>query len=141
VNKEYLFDTSALLALIQREQRGEILLERGGGGEPPIIDRAAIHTVQVAETVKKLVDKGLGEDQCREWIEALDLEVLTGFELGEALNTARFCPKEMSLSLGDRVCLSVANARNLVAVTTEQQWKTVADGNPQLNVQVMLLVK
>ena len=102
VSKEYLLDSSALLTLILKEKRGEILLERGEN-EPPIIDRAAIHTVHIAEVVKKLVDRGENEDAALDWVQVLDLEILTDFNLHEALGTGPLCPKQLKLSLGDRI--------------------------------------
>jgi PIN domain nuclease of toxin-antitoxin system len=137
--KEYLFDSSALLALIKKESRGEVLLERVGGA-PPIIDQAAIHTVHVAEVVKKLVDVGRdGAAITAEWIEVLNLEVIEGYTLFDALNTASLCPKELKLSLGDRIGLSFAKGTGGTAVTTDAQWKTVADSQPALKLKVMHL--
>ena len=138
MSKEFLFDSSALLTLIKKELRGEILLKREGEA-PPIIDRAAIHTVHVAEIVKKLVDAGAEEDAALEWVEMLDLEVLTDFHLPEALGTGRLCPKQLKLSLGDRIGLAVARARGMTAVTTEEQWMTVAAAHPELDLKVMHL--
>ena len=138
MTKEYLLDASALLALIKSERRAELLLQSSGGSRP-IIDRSAIHTVQVAEVVKKLVDGGVGPDRCREWLDTLDLEVLTTFEVRPALNTAPLSRKEMKLSLGDRICLSVALANDMIAVTTDRQWKVVAGRYSELELKVLLL--
>ena len=106
---------------------------------PPIIDRAAIHSVQVAEVVKKAVDAGADEEQVRGWIEGLDLDVIEDLTRLQAYNTARFCPNALHLSLGDRVCLTVASWQQLTAVTTERNWHTVTDADTQLNVKVLLV--
>jgi PIN domain nuclease of toxin-antitoxin system len=96
--------------------------------------------VRLLRVVKKLVDAGRdGAAITAEWIEVLNLEVIEDYTVVDALNSASFCPKELKLSLGDRVGLSFANGSGVTAVTTDEQWKLVADSQPDLELKVMHL--
>jgi PIN domain nuclease of toxin-antitoxin system len=135
VKGEFLLDASALLVLLRNEPGAETLLSPEPGGS--ILDRSVIHAVQLAEVVKKLVDAGVAEAACREWIAEIGIEVLQTLTADEAYHTARFCLK--GLSLGDRICLSVASRNNLAAVTADHQWKELSCAKPELNLRVLTI--
>ena len=132
----FLLDASALLALLRNEPGAERLLspEPDNGS---ILDRSVIHAVQLTEVVKKLVDAGVDEARCREWISEIGIEVIQTLTADEAYHTARYCLK--GLSLGDRICLSVASWNNMAAVTADHGWKELSDTKPKLNVRIVMI--
>jgi PIN domain nuclease of toxin-antitoxin system len=71
----------------------------------------------------KLIDAGMPEQDARESIELLNVEVV-GFDVDLARLAAvlRNSTKKLGLSLGDRSCLALALARRNTAVTAERIW-------------------
>lgn len=125
----YLLDSSAVLAVL--------FGERGADKVLPLLDQSSIHTIQIAEVVKKLKDRGVPDDTADRLIAELALPVLESFTAEEALSSRKYCLK--GLSLGDRVCLLVADLAGLTAVTAEHRWKESVDGDPSLPVKVLLI--
>jgi PIN domain nuclease of toxin-antitoxin system len=64
----YLLDSSAVLALFGGES-GAAVVE-------PMLRDSAIHSVQVAEIVKKLADRGVPDIEAERAISALGLQIL-----------------------------------------------------------------
>jgi ribonuclease VapC len=126
---EFILDASALLAVMRSEPGSEKVLE--------IIDNARIHSVQIAEVVRKLREVGIGVDELREAIQEMCIPLIEEFSLLQAYETERYCIA--GLSLGDRICLAAANRHNATAVTADRRWKEVADANRDLNLKVMLI--
>ena len=125
----YLLDSSAVLAVL--------FGERGADKVMPLLDQSSIHTIQIAEIIKKLKDRGVPDDTADRLIAELAIPVMESFTAEEALRSRRYCLK--GLSLGDRVCLLVADLAGLTAVTAEHRWKEAVDGNPSLAVRVMVI--
>lgn len=113
---EYLLDTSALMALLLNEPGADLVSE--------ILDRSSIHAVNLAEIVRKLVSAGFPIDALIERLSDLNLEVIEKFSTEQAHAMGRIAveAKRLGLSLGDCVCLTVAEWLGMVAVTTEQRW-------------------
>ena len=126
---EFLLDASALLAVMRAEP--------GAGEVLRIIDRAAIHSVQIAEVVRKLRELGVDPDEVEGSIQELCLPVIEVLSVRQACNTGRYCLG--GLSLGDRICLAMASSHGSTAVTADRRWKEVCDANAELNVRVMLI--
>jgi PIN domain nuclease of toxin-antitoxin system len=125
----YLLDSSALLAVVFGERGAEVVA--------PLLKDSAIHSVQVAEVVKKLASRGVPQAQAESLIARLAVPVIGTFRDEEALYSRRYCAK--GLSLGDRICLTVADRESLTAVTAEHRWQQVKEEDPTLPVQVLLI--
>jgi ribonuclease VapC len=94
-------DASALLALINQEPGFEKVAAA--------ISTACMSSVNVAEVVSKLMDKGFSEVEIREIFEALKVLIIPfDEEQGFIAGLLRAETKSLGLSLGDRACLSLA---------------------------------
>ncbi len=113
-------DASAVLALLFGETGADAVRPRIRGG--------LISTVNLAEVLAKLVDKGLpptkprGPSTCSAWSPC------------RCRSSRRSCQppcdpttRAAGLSLGDRACLALARERGLPAVTAERRWPEVAE--------------
>lgn len=116
----HLLDASALLALLQGEagcDRVELLL-----------DRAAIHSFNLAEVLSKLLRSGV--PNAENLVASLQVEVIAEFSATEAAACARLhaATRGHGLSMGDCVCLSVAKGLGITAVTAERVWEVAVAG-------------
>jgi ribonuclease VapC len=113
-----ILDASALLAVLFQE-KGAKEVERHIGS-------AEMSSVNVAEVVSKLVDKGLTDEEATEVFAALKLPVRP-FSEGAALETARLrrLSRQSGLSLGDRACLAEASVCGGSVVTADRLWATL----------------
>ena len=109
------FDTSAVLAMLYDEAgkaQAEARLEGG-----------AISTVNVAEVLGDFVRSGRGTlDDARDAFDDLALELVSP-DYDQASRAAAL--KRPRLSLGDRFCLALGEARGLRVVTADQDWASV----------------
>lgn len=119
-------DSSAVLALLLGEPGAERVTQTLPG--------ALISTVNVAEIVTKLCERGMPQDQARLAIEAIGVEIVA-FTTDQACLTGelRKTTRSIGLSLGDRACLALAQQRNLPAITADAAWSQV----PGVNVVVI----
>ena len=116
-------DASALLALLQREQGQDVVAAALAVG-------AAISAANLSEVVAKLCDAGAPELAIRQAMGRLavgGLEVVAVDEL-QALAAGFLRPltREAGLSLGDRLCLALGQARQQVVLTTDRAWANLA---------------
>ena len=118
---EVVLDASALLALMRAEKGAEQVTA--------VIDRAAIGAVNLAEVTSKLVRQEIAIGVVREWLDALDLDVRP-FDRELAYAAGALVPgtRAQGLSLGDRVCLALAQALGATALTTDRAWRGVDVG-------------
>jgi PIN domain nuclease of toxin-antitoxin system len=111
-------DTSALLAFVNGEPGGEAVAE--------LIGDAVVSTVNFAEAVTKLVDRGSSLAVARDALAMADYDV-ADFDREQAETTGalivRTRPK--GLSLGDRACLALALRENAPAVTADRSWSDI----------------
>jgi ribonuclease VapC len=124
---EYVLDSTALIAVVEQEpgyQRVEELL-----------DNSTISTVNLAETMNKLVDRGSPAETVREALVNLELAVEDWSE-DMAYRSAEFTRfnKSHGLSLGDRACLTLAKQLRATAVTSDRTWRRL----PSLGVRIMI---
>ncbi len=121
---EVVFDSSAMLALIQGELGAEKLTDE-------ILDRAVASTVNLAEVQSKLVKATNDPDSA--WAAVLstitDVELYTG-EQAKIAGSLITATEKHGLSLGDRSCLALAIALKAPVYTTEQAWKNLKLGIP-----------
>lgn len=133
-SKPYALDASALLAVM--------LNEPGHEKVRAVIDRAFIHSVNVAEVVGKLVRAGVPRGEAEQMIEELSLEIDGELSTGQAALCGELLAKtrRQGLSLGDCVCLTIAACVGGTAVTADQQWQKLKGqrvGDSEIHVQVI----
>jgi len=117
VKPQYVLDASALLSIV---------LDEGGHERVDgVLDRARIHAVNLAEVVGRLVRSGMPAERAVATLDELRLEVEEEF----GARQAEFCGallgtrRDLGLSLGDCVCLTMAAWLGAVAVTADRRWK------------------
>lgn len=113
-----LLDSSALLALIHREKGAEVV--------EAFLGRACMSTVNYAEVLSKLTEKGVPDKEAVLVVEGLLQEIIP-FDTNCAVLAARLRreTRGLGLSLGDRACLATAEAHKLEAVTADKIWAKV----------------
>ena len=117
----YVLDSSAVLAFI--------LSERGAEAVGECLPGAAISSVNLAEVVSVLCDRGWDDDGVRRMLAHLALECV-GFDQDQAERAGllRRPTRHLGLSLGDRACLALAAALNLPALTADARMAEFSDG-------------
>jgi len=109
-------DASALLALVFGER---LAVARDA------FKNGRISTVNLAETLTKMVDVGAAADEAMADLEALGLNLtIVDFDRETAILAAelRAGTKRLGLSLGDRACLATARSHGLPVLTADQAW-------------------
>ncbi|MDB9534516.1 type II toxin-antitoxin system VapC family toxin [Dolichospermum planctonicum CS-1226] len=124
---DVVLDASAILALLNKEPGSEEVLK--------FIGKAAMSTVNLSEVIAKLADAGIPEEDIREIISHLNLEVID-FNQEQALKAGILRPitKSIGLSFGDRACLALGIILNQPVLTTDRLW-----GNINVGVEVRIL--
>ena len=112
---EAVLDSSALLALLWNEPGADYVAAALPG--------ALLSSVNLAEVVTKLCERGLSASEGRELVESLGV-VVVDFDADQAEATAalRDSTRSLGLSLGDRACLALARRRNCPALTADAAW-------------------
>jgi ribonuclease VapC len=118
---EFVLDSSALLAFVNGEVGGEMVAQ--------IIGDSIISTVNIAEVVTKLVDRGASLQQTREALAMADYNI-ADFDrpLAEATGALVKHTRGRGLSLGDRACLALAQREQLPALTGDREWLDIVTG-------------
>ena len=112
---KYVLDASALLTLLN-EEPGKERVEA-------ILSQAAVSTVSVAETIGKLVDAGMTEEDSKTSLELLNLGVVDfDLQMARIAGALKLTTKALGLSLGDRCCLALGLARKHTVVTADRSW-------------------
>jgi ribonuclease VapC len=124
----YVLDASALLALLDQERGSELIAQF-------IVEGALMCSVNVAEVVAKLSERGMPVQFIHETLDSvkvmiIDFDKLMAYEAG----LLRPLTKKFGLSLGDRACLALAKHLKLPAVTADKAWE-----NLSLDVQVKVI--
>jgi ribonuclease VapC len=117
---QVILDASAILAYLLREPGGEDVAAAIDLG-------AGLGTANLAEVMTRLVRDGVAVDTAREVLDALpvtmyDLDADLALRAGAlVLATRRF-----GLSLGDRLCLSLAIREAVPALAADTAWAEIA---------------
>lgn len=111
-----ILDTSALLAYINGEKGGDVVAD--------LIGDAAVSTVNFAEAIGKLVQRGRSLELALEALSFIEFDIID-FDRGLAARTGGLIVHtlELGLSLGDRACLALAEREGVPAVTADSAWK------------------
>jgi PIN domain nuclease of toxin-antitoxin system len=118
---EVVLDASAILALLNKEPGSDEVLK--------CIGKAAMSTVNLSEVIAKLADAGIPEEDIRQIISHLNLEVID-FNQEQALKSGILRPitKSIGLSFGDRACLALGIILNQPVLTTDRLWVSINVG-------------
>ncbi|MBD2362298.1 type II toxin-antitoxin system VapC family toxin [Anabaena minutissima FACHB-250] len=118
---EVVVDASAVLALLNQETGSEEILQ--------LIDNAAISSVNLSEVIAKLAEAGIPEEEIRQILLNLNLEVIL-FNEEQALRAGmmRLATKSIGLSFGDRACLALGVILNQPVITTDRLWSNLNIG-------------
>jgi ribonuclease VapC len=118
---KYVLDASAVLALLN--------LETGKERVEAVLADSCIGTVNYCEVLSKLIDAGMPEQDARESVELLNMEVVSfDADLARLAAVLRPATKKLGLSLGDRSCLALALSRRNTTVTAERAWAKLKIG-------------
>jgi PIN domain nuclease of toxin-antitoxin system len=116
------FDASAVLAVLFNEPGADQAVRWLED------DDAVISSVNQAEVLAKLLDKGLSEADVTAIAQQLPLQVVP-FSAAQARTAASLRPatRALGLSLGDRCCLALASAQpGAQVVTADRPWAGLA---------------
>jgi len=119
-------DASAFLALIRGEPGAEVVGE---------YRRTALSSVNLTETVSRLIDLGMTPDAAVDVVDYYPTIVLP-FDRDLALRASalRDPTRRFGLSLGDCACLALAMRESLPVLTTDRVWTSL-----DLNIQIRLI--
>jgi PIN domain nuclease of toxin-antitoxin system len=109
--------------------------EAGATAIDEILRGSVISTVNAAEVISKLVERGMPAGMARSALIDTGIEIVP-FDLdqAEATGDLRRKTKAHGLSLGDRACLALAKRIDGRAVTADRAWTVVED----LGVKIVL---
>lgn len=121
MTKTAILDASALLAVLGDEPGGELVA--------PLLDGAAISTVNWSEVLARYVNLGLDTAGREAEIESLGVS-LAPFTSRQAEIAAGLLPltRKADLSLGDRACLALALDFGGQPVTADRAWGRIEVG-------------
>jgi ribonuclease VapC len=120
-------DSSVILAHVNDEP--------GASRAEPFFGDAMISSVNFAEVVTKLAERGASLGLIRQAIARYGLQIALFDEgLAERTGELRARTKGLGLSLGDRACLALAERFALPVLTADRLWKDLT-----LSVEVRLL--
>lgn len=112
---KYVLDASAVLALLNQET-GQEKVEA-------VLTDSVIGAVNFCEVMGKLIDAGLSEEDARESIDLLNIQIISfDTDMARLAAVLRHTTKKLGLSLGDRSCLALGLARRNIVVTAEREW-------------------
>jgi len=116
LKNKVLFDSSALLTLIQQENGYEELED--------VVANAVISSVNLSEVISVLSRSMVPKEKIEEIINSSITDVIP-FSRGEAILSGELInqTKAFGLSLGDRACIATGILYNLKVYTTDQIWR------------------
>jgi PIN domain nuclease of toxin-antitoxin system len=117
---KYLLDASAVLAALKREPGWERVIAA--------TPEAAIGAANWAEVIARLSESSDTTEVILEGVATLGMVVLPVDEIdGIAAGFMRQPTKAFGLSLGDRLCLAMANRRGLTVIASDRAFAMVSD--------------
>jgi PIN domain nuclease of toxin-antitoxin system len=114
-------DSSAILAILHDEP--------GARAAEAMLDDALISTVNYAEVVAKLVERGSTSAQVQSALRSIALTTVDfDITLAQRTGTLRAETIRRGLSLGDRACLALAEREGVPAITGDRSWVGAVSG-------------
>ena len=112
---ECVLDASAVLAALYREPGGEIVTR--------VLPRSLLSAVNASEVVARLIGRGTAPEVALQTVRDLDCRpVAVDMELGLRAGEMIALTKSKGLSLGDRICLALAEREGVPALTADRAW-------------------
>jgi len=114
----YVIDASAILAVLLDEEGAARVLE--------VMEQCTVSAVNLSEVVAKLSEMG-ADDTTIASATAFFAERAESFDVSQAMDAGllRMATRIAGLSLGDRACLAMAQAKGATALTADQAWMTL----------------
>jgi len=108
-------DSSAVLAVLNGEPGVDKIAQ--------VLTDALLSTVNYAEVVAKLVERGTSLVEAKTALQSIALTTVD-FDIALAQRTGelRSETRKRGLSLGDRACLSLAQREGVAAITADRSW-------------------
>ena len=115
-------DASAVLAALKGEAGAARVADALAAG-------AIMSTVNLAEVVSTYSAAGVPDEVIRELLDEIPIEI-AAFDLEQGVTAGFLRPRTRSagLSLGDRACLALAQARGLRVLTADRAWAGLSVG-------------
>ena len=113
--KGFILDASALLAMLQNEP--------GSARVVGVLDKCAMHTVNMAEVIARLMRSGVPLTDAESMVYGLHLEAEPRLDDPGRCGHLLATQNKLGLSLGDCVCLTTAALSKAIAVTADHRWK------------------
>ena len=108
-------DASAILAMLDREPGHQRVAAE--------LPATVMSTVNLAEIVTSLINKGIPAADARRTTESLEIETVPlDRELALAAGALREVTRSHGLSLGDRACLALGRHLALPVLTADRTW-------------------
>ncbi|WMP18092.1 type II toxin-antitoxin system VapC family toxin [Thiothrix lacustris] len=116
IDKRYVMDASALLAVIHKET--------GADKVKPLLEESVVSSVNWSEVLQKLKRVELNAARIGQLLQSLGLEVVPFSEQqAELAATLWQQAAPMGLSLADRACVATGEALGMEIVTADKVWK------------------
>jgi ribonuclease VapC len=108
-------DSSAVLAVLNAEPGADVVIAT--------LDDALLSTVNYAEVVTKIVERGGTYKEAEAALQLITATVVV-FDIALAQRTGALRAETLKrgLSLGDRACLSLAEREGVPAITSDRNW-------------------
>ena len=115
MNAGIVLDTSAVLALLQGEPGGETVAA--------VMANARLGAANLTEAITRMIDRGIAADAAWAAIEGLALHI-DPVDANLAIRAAalRGPTRSRGLSLGDRLCLALAQRLAVPVYTADRAW-------------------
>jgi len=114
-------DSSAILCILNDEPGAEFV--------DAMLDDAVVSTVNYAEVVTKLVERGSTAAQAQSALRSIALTTVDfDIPLARRTGTLRAETRKRGLSLGDRACLALAEREGVPAMTGDRNWVGAVSG-------------
>jgi PIN domain nuclease of toxin-antitoxin system len=116
VMAEFVLDASALLAVIHGEPGAETVMAA--------LEDAIISTVNYAEVISKLVERGATFEDADVAVQKMAIPVAE-FDITQARRAGelRVATKSRGLSLADRACLALGEREGAAVLTGDRRWE------------------
>jgi len=114
-------DSSAILCVLNNEPGADAVVA--------MLDDALVSTVNYAEVVAKLVERGSTSAQAQSALRSIALTTVDfDIALAQRIGTLRVKTIRRGLSLGDRACLALAEREGVPAMTGDRNWVGAVSG-------------
>jgi PIN domain nuclease of toxin-antitoxin system len=119
----FVIDSSVLLAAINKESGGDKLVA--------YLNDSVIPVTTYTEVVTRLLDAEMPFDEAERLMSGFRLPAIdVTLALAKRAAEFRSVTRAYGLSIGDRICLAVAESLGATAVTADRQWAGVRLGIP-----------